>query len=1738
MGKVLETKFSDVSHRILRKPVKRDKFSASQSSTSKNDDTNPKKRKISGINDDDSHLPNKLQRLSTDILPESLDIVQTEIQDEMKGNEIVVNKIYGEKCSTSDYVYLKIEDNSCDLFLDDELKNSHGNFIFKDLYFHIMDEICLEGLDGITIEAFWTRLLVVLEGVSSISGFMKENIWKIIMSKHEDLHFYELPDPRRELEIYDRLNFYNWDIGVVMELAFELPDIYPHSVVNVPNVQGSCANFNDRMDVSATVLGMHLKDIEKTYGNKLAIVAQQQLRTLALSGEFPDPQIEMANIQYCILERIGRSRKLGEITQGNMSLTSALKMDSKSVFHYRRQLYLNGHISKQFFYVKSALTDQNKSGKLLHLRRFFNFSKTRYMMVADKAINIMKKQPGCMMEVGKLKRMIESTGSLVGKLFKTAEFRKYVKTDSFYPYRFVYPNAKKSEYLRKSTRTEKMLRCYELKNPHINIIATWSHENDDSDEDEEEEEDKMIGSTFNNMEFLKELYYHIYSKGAAGCSLFELNKMVGVDRNSCRMALKKLTSKGVIGAEKVDIGRQRSMVYKAKSLQKSEQVDSQPIESSSHSTSSITAKMIERQRAAILKNKQIKAEVGDEKQISSLNQLETRLPKMTPRLIKVQAPQIMTCPFLIPNFTRQLDLKHEATQLNLTFPRDYINLTYKLFSTIGRFDINKILKEIIPSNLKPATFTNFEDFYSSKMEYDPITKIILLKAMFREITVKGTTALKSSARNLPCRIAIPKSKRSMTSSEVMGDHPVRVFHKQENDVTTEIVESTAPSRAQASEGGPPQMDFISDRVASRTRLVIDEVHKRRVFEEPHKLLRIIQEEEKNEGYEKKMDKKSLNRILRRLVEEGYIKIYRINIFDSNIAKSLSFICHPSISHTEDQIQSACQQMKWKYFIGSVKKTVKLNVPVVIKKVEEKMKDSPFSESDVMNSIEEMKRLEKLKVVELRNRYAKNASVTHGVKPKFIRMRIVHEFLFYLVYEQRQEGVGEEPVPKREVEKLFKGYGIEITQEELENLPAVYCKEISWKMFIPPLPHHKSWSEGWALMCDVILRLPVSVLCKVHSCSFHLPELTETLRHPIKRFYLVKDLSESIRSVTLFKRRYLFSIHDSITRLAYCGLVQYGPKKYKEKDQFFIYLNRKASLFDTTSSRPSYNLIEDKMYPRMSFNFRSQTDLENYWYNLYGICMNTKLNARKEGQVVVLTEISAKPELERAMKSRTCEEAIANDNGDIPGDKKGAACLDSALWSHMKRNWFWASKVPSIDSASMGLKKERMNKVLPKEVPFKNLVNKPSKIFLHKPPKDVPPPKKPKKMKPKPLKPSKTFNRLTRKIPERKTTVRRQYYDSIDKMILKKIGTNRRVRWTAEEDKALVLCKIADLFLQNDKYKKQIVPYCVVRDVLHRVCPVSKGKTSRAVQRRLKTLHKESSISFSELYQNLLQVRPIFEYYSILVDKIWKGNDGQESMRFNETQITNVFVILMSYVLRHQDEVFAVLQGNVIDIDHLSENNLKYTEQVMVPQEKSSLKFKDATSEDEIKVDVLKSVIHSSVVCGNNATKALQLLRVYQRYPDHLIRKAVDELRKSNTITYNKFSSKRDKLWQGPYHLSQLYIFYQFTTYNITTGVESYRTFLALRPNSESRSSLDFSEEGVSRKRYGQLLGMNEFFTFWNNVSFHFDLPQNMIILNPDMANRDELVAELARRYQAKMRKAQQHQEGVEGEEGEADVGAD
>jgi len=76
-------------------------------------------------------------------------------------------------------------------------------------------------------------------------------------------------------------------------------------------------------------------------------------------------------------------------------------------------------------------------------------------------------------------------------------------------------------------------------------------------------------------------------------------------------------------------------------------------------------------------------------------------------------------------------------------------------------------------------------------------------------------------------------------------------------------------------------------------------------------------------------------------------------------------------------------------------------------------------------------------------------------------------------------------------------------------------------------------------------------------------------------------------------------------------------------QVFVYLMRNVSIVDTTSAEPHYWLVTespDNPFERRRYAFNTAEDVENYWFDLMCVCLNTALGTCTHSQhwYIVLT----------------------------------------------------------------------------------------------------------------------------------------------------------------------------------------------------------------------------------------------------------------------------------------------------------------------------------------------------------------------------------------------------------------------------------------------------------------------------------------------------------------------------------------
>uniref|UniRef100_A0A7N8Y830 General transcription factor IIIC subunit 1 n=1 Tax=Mastacembelus armatus TaxID=205130 RepID=A0A7N8Y830_9TELE len=412
------------------------------------------------------------------------------------------------------------------------------------------------------------------------------------------------------------------------------------------------------------------------------------------------------------------------------------------------------------------------------------------------------------------------------------------------------------------------------------------------------------------------------------------------------------------------------------------------------------------------------------------------------------------------------------------------------------------------------------------------------------------------------------------------------------------------------------------RLLRRKNLIVEAVHTLKVIEGLFPLQKMINDEEKQDGVSSKCCRKTILRLVNSLSREGLLKIYSTTVIQDGITKNVEMVVHPSVQPNDDIVSQVIEKVRFK----------------------------------------------------ISNSY----TATFGFQPKMHRLRVVHNFLWYLIYGHPLSHSSTDltnETPAKEDKSVA---------EQTQSDPKVYVDEDSWKKFIPPVRVHKKYSSGWAMVGDLLLCLPLSVYIQVIQVNYKVDGLEEYLNDPVKQHYLVKSLPARMRRQLFYRRKYLFLFHENLQKLVYMGLLQFGPvEKFMEKDQVFVYLRRNATIVDTTNTEPHYWLVTespDKPFERRRYTFNSMEDVENYWFDLMCVCLNTPLGVIRSKRNTTEEETTPSFVHERYvfvglayLLKGSCE---VHDDGSIPGDGKGAGGLDSEFFAHLKRNWFWTNHLLS------------------------------------------------------------------------------------------------------------------------------------------------------------------------------------------------------------------------------------------------------------------------------------------------------------------------------------------------------------------------------------------------------------------------------------------------------------------------------
>ncbi|BES97387.1 general transcription factor 3C polypeptide [Nesidiocoris tenuis] len=978
-------------------------------------------------------------------------------------------------------------------------------------------------------------------------------------------------------------------------------------------------------------------------------------------------------------------------------------------------------------------------------------------------------------------------------------------------------------------------------------------------------------------------------------------------------------------------------------------------------------------------------------------------------------------------------------------------------------------------------------------------------------------------------ISAPEPARNVLSQEEMDEIQVTVTMS-EFKPPPDQVHSLLQNMYQE---GPASL--VTTRLIKRVQMIIKAVNTFKVIHDPHKLQRLIYEEEEKEGHKYVVDRRSVARILDKLVADGLVRIMKIKLEGYGRLKMLQFIVHPSVTAEDSLIKSAIEQAKMKLPIIT-KESIKRENRLM------KHLGSPTPTSFDLGT------------------YNSKAGRKYGLKPKFVKKQVLHSFMFYLAYgHEGREATADE----------VRDYLISKNQdpEIAKELTTIYSTTSDWKTFVPPVPDHKEYSRGWILVSDLLVRLPLSLFLSIVNVPYEIPGLLDYLDHPVKKYFLVRSLPPDIASKLTLHRKYIFVISDIIQKLAFMGLVQLGPQKLREKDQYFVFVNRNALLKDTTPSPSGYNHISSSMtYEIMPYKFNSLEDVEQYWYDLWNFAMNTNLGCRNvmTGKPVVIESVCTKKILLESIAPRQTKEAYEKDVGYLPGDHLGAAGLDSDLFAHLKRNWYYPSEgkleatthkaaehhktakrvgrkrePPKSDDAPRGFKKIRL--VAPKA--SKAADQEQSEVDVD----DMPLSERAIRVERSVVSPvaevtSKTkakHKKITRFLkPKQFKTPRRPYYDQVDREALRRM-VKLRVDWSSNEDNLLLICKVATLYMSADSRRHVAKNFALVREILHSTYPqLSQNKTSRACQRRMCYMMKNPSTTHSVYLclEEIKQDSEITDKFGMAVEKLDRVvkalGKGPKACQAEYDKIYKDLVNCLIGKLKTIALPDEATLENVCIPDTVDEFKSKYN--VVTPKNMAFRygSFSEVQNIVDIMCSVVNVVIHSSLCCAyDKASYSYQLFYVYQQYPDKLLRSVIARCRSMQIVSCRK----RYKRWKtlnnsclplgaSPYQLSITYINIMQTRYqygifsNSRSHWQSMMTQLKIQKEnlvdspSSSKNPICSSEIEIKVTLGGECANVVEMFSA-GFLKLRVAFPVHLIVLDPRLSDKEDSYNLIMKRFE-------------------------
>ncbi|KAH8854251.1 general transcription factor 3C polypeptide 1 [Schistosoma japonicum] len=369
---------------------------------------------------------------------------------------------------------------------------------------------------------------------------------------------------------------------------------------------------------------------------------------------------------------------------------------------------------------------------------------------------------------------------------------------------------------------------------------------------------------------------------------------------------------------------------------------------------------------------------------------------------------------------------------------------------------------------------------------------------------------------------------------------------------------------------------IQTQRQNRRLFVLNYLSKYRIIASEYSLRQLIWDHERSIGLKIRMDRKSLRRILDELIQAKLA----IVIKTKSLKGDVTFICQPDVKEDDPLILTA---------IKNIDLAALRNLPV-----QDGKSSSVIFSADQVSIIEGVDHLSSEAMT----------IVLHKIPalPKMRRRALIHEYLFYVIYDL--------PNTLHPVKPQTKGQ------------PPVYLDDDTWRRYVAPLEPIKGMTRGWFLISEVLRGIPFGLYLRL-TITTSLPRI---LCRWLKLDYLLTSLTQEERDhidleLTRFRNSNMSSQKDIPIRdllrypLRYVELPggSRGPlndwllsaKKLRSLSAMIEDIS--ASLLDTRSAMPSYQVLTKLARTNvLRFDFQSSADVASYWLTSERIALCTPL----------------------------------------------------------------------------------------------------------------------------------------------------------------------------------------------------------------------------------------------------------------------------------------------------------------------------------------------------------------------------------------------------------------------------------------------------------------------------------------------------------------------------------------------------